>query len=780
MAVKYSKTKKAFIFSLFAIFVSFLFFGFASLYLFQDSYSKENTFKEFRVVSLNNELSYFKDTYLKNALSFTFYNTVNSLLNYTSYNYTYVNDHEKLNQLIYEGIINGSFEGNLRNDLINKTLIDFIEIYNTSLSENNYASLDFNLEKINVFEEDSYYLSLQAEVTYYLGTVDNISSWNISDSFIVSTQFFDLSNPEFILSRNNSILIETVDVFAGNVDWDESTLNDTLNYNLLSIYEEPSHSYTIGNSFIRRMLNISEGSYKNVWGFWSFDNDLANAGVFDSSLRNELATHRGNTISIYSFDNETIILDTIFNSILSGPNASNNGANCNVSGIKSEGCSFDGVDDFINISDSGLVNISENFSISIWTKFFDSRNNVGFIGKGTGNPSFNTYFNGGVMYLDISDDLGNSLLDIELSENLSDNIWHNVILVKKSDILYSYIDGFLESETNLSSLTGFLDDDSDITLGGGPNNFLGTIDEFAFYTKSLETENIAEIYESKQSILVDYYDSFFGEEVYFDGVDDYIVLNINSSFDFSNEFSLEFWIKPTDVLRANTVFDSTDLLKTKGFKLSINQSVLQFSSSAGTSINSYENIEDKLTYITITYDGINNISMYVNSNMVNSSSLFAIADSDDNVYFGSDVEQTNFYIGSIDEIRLKNVTMPISEIKNNFYNFKANAKGCCNYISLINPNTMGYNISPTYDENISYSSKIFYDYYERGIDKYNITLYELTNLSSNVIDEPFYNLKFDICLMQAYSVFDYDPDPQIIVGSNESFDCSYLVTEGIY
>ena len=105
---------------------------------------------------------------------------------------------------------------------------------------------------------------------------------------------------------------------------------------------------------------------------------------------------------------------------------------------------------------------------------------------------------------------------------------------------------------------------------------------------------------------------------------------------------------------------------------------------------------------------------------------------------------------------------------------------------MINPNKFDYNES-FYLQNVSYSSKLFYDAYNRGISN-NITLWNLTNVTSGNVDDYYYNFLYDNCLHAAFNVEEYAnanlniSDDWVVhpVDTIDGGSCSNLVKFGVY
>lgn len=784
--------KKGFVFSLFALFLSFLLFSFSFLFLFDEPYSEENLFKESRIISLNDELNYFRNVYVKNMVSFSFYNSINSIVNDSEFNYQLNKNITRLNELVKEAMINGSISGVPQDNLENKTIGYFYDVYEETFNDSYLAQMDFEIIDINVFEQNSYFISLQADVSYNLTSIEDISSWSFNESIVVEVSIVGQYDPEFILENNIRKRISPVELFRSNSNWSLEILNETLNNSYDSVYFEPLHKYSLGTSFINRLLNNSHSSYLNVTGFWSFDYDLDEGGVYDTSLNFEDGIYYGNTRLGISFNNGTFNSTHVedespyenLGSFVGSPD-------CIQSGVFGFGCSFDGIDDEIIFNNDDSFTFDDDFTISIWIKTSDSSSNVNLIKKGESGSHFHLSLDSGLLNFEIEDNLGNGPLILTSEDELNDSNFHHIaVVVNKSNVVKIYIDGILDSTLNISSITGAITNSQDLVIGGQLSNFyLGVIDEVNIFSKALIDKEVTTLFEDKQITNIDYIDSLYGSAIYFDGVDD--ILNLtNSSFNLQGNSAVEIWFKNSKTSSEHVPFgsivDNRDPTNSKGFSIEAgslrNKSQLAI---GGVSTFDFDILEDDWNHIVVSKDSSNNIEIYVNSILVRSENSI-INPTDSRFSMGLNrVDETSFFNGFIDEVKFYNRTLLASEVKTNYLNYESSAKGCCNYLSLINPTILGFDKSPQYDLNTSYSSKVFYDFYNRSNrqDKdyiYDITLFEPTNLSSNDVNEPYYNLKFDICLMQAYSVFDFDLNANIIFRRNNTEFCENLVSDGIY
>ena len=152
----------------------------------------------------------------------------------------------------------------------------------------------------------------------------------------------------------------------------------------------------------------------------------------------------------------------------------------------------------------------------------------------------------------------------------------------------------------------------------------------------------------------------------FDGVDDYVVLPNESSFDFTNQLTIEFWMK------SSTTPEQWDALVAKGdtsWRLALNTSgLVGFAGSDSFSevFSTTSVTNGSWVHIAATYNGSNAI-IYVNGIEENRlSATNNIRTNNYNVSFGQNLEALNrFYNGNIDDIRIWNVARTATEISTN-------------------------------------------------------------------------------------------------------------------
>ena len=179
-------------------------------------------------------------------------------------------------------------------------------MYKNDFYQNYKGNLTYTINAINIYEESPFYVSIQVFGEYDVTTIDNISSWNFNDTFKIKVPIYEFNDPEFTLNTENNYTIKYVDLYNSNINWTLESFNDSLVNVYSSMYIEPFHKYTIGTSFLNRLINSSTTSYKNVIGFYSFDYDEEENGVYDTSGFANIGKHYGNTHMLMKFDNSTV------------------------------------------------------------------------------------------------------------------------------------------------------------------------------------------------------------------------------------------------------------------------------------------------------------------------------------------------------------------------------------------------------------------------------------------------------------------------------------------
>ena len=147
--------------------------------------------------------------------------------------------------------------------------------------------------------------------------------------------------------------------------------------------------------------------------------------------------------------------------------------------------------------------------------------------------------------------------------------------------------------------------------------------------------------------------------------------------------------------------------------------------------------------------------------------------------------KTKYFSGIIDEFRTYNTALPPSQVLEHYYNYKQKAKSCCSTITLINPNALGYNTAMYPNSDVSYSSRLFFERYNNA-NPYDITIYDVKDneqpfiITSDETHTAYYNFHMDICLANAFNIFHYAADSEIIKHGIDGGNCSKLIEAGLY
>lgn len=803
MAMRYSKS--AFVFSFLALFISILVYGFAMYYLNLNSFSEVSNIDSHRISSINSQIDYFDSIFLDSALKISSNLALIDIINYSnnSVNYIKLNkNYTKLNSLFYELMTNSSLDSIHINNYDNFSIYNLTDIFKNDFESKSRVNFTFKLINLNIYESQPYYVDFVFLISYNVSMIDNLSSWNITEYKKISLPVYDFVNPDFLLNANKSIPIKSYDMYSSNLNWNLTNFNNTLNNFLSIVFLNKNYEYTLGNSFLSNLLNYSIHSYDKVLAFYSFDYDLEHNYLYDSA--NNL-----NTASKF-YDNSYLLLD--FNSNqFSDKSVYNHFLNNKITnslqktGVDLNGSIFDGVDDYINISNSNFnLNFTNELSISFWL-------NPSSFPLGTNKSTIFVYGNN-----------SNNLVEIDLLSsgkiqfiigNHSNGKYHKFISSSNISLdKFSFIVVSFDGNTGIgkiyinNKLNNFNDDFSlqtskkidnfnfsisNITLGynfysSNISFYNGSLDEFGVFSKVLSNHEISNLYGSIRVKRIDYQSSFHGSAIHFDGIDDYVLIKNNLlATDFNSNFSIGVWFKSYNNSGNHTIYSKYYPLV---LKIENDTLISGFydSNFLFNNLSFFNLTENKNYYVVSTWNkSSKNYSLYVNSKLVNSS-IFSNGPSivnNDFFYLGVDKNSTEFkrffFNGLIDEFKVYNKTLSFDDIVNNYYDYNSFSKGCCNYLTLVNPNYLGLNDSNHVD-NVSYSSKVFFDYYNRGRVFENISLWSLSNITSSSYNTNYFNFLVDSCMIQAYDLPYNNINLSFRNQGNYSGKCENLIKLGIY
>jgi len=172
---------------------------------------------------------------------------------------------------------------------------------------------------------------------------------------------------------------------------------------------------------------------------------------------------------------------------------------------------FDGIDDFVDITSTGL-SLGNDWSVSAWINTNDkSLDGAAFRGWfSTGGYNTATKFKFSVRsdngYVAVWEGNGQVIVG---NSNIVDNNWHNVIVTKTASEISLFVDGTQQSTVSNSETWSF----DDIYLGAGGRStgvtnagmWNGAIDEVSVFNTTLSQSDVTAIYNSGVPASLDTY-----------------------------------------------------------------------------------------------------------------------------------------------------------------------------------------------------------------------------------------------------------------------------------
>ncbi len=160
---------------------------------------------------------------------------------------------------------------------------------------------------------------------------------------------------------------------------------------------------------------------------------------------------------------------------------------------------FDGTDDYVTIGDSNSLDISSDFSISLWVKTSTTANTV-ILEKSNDNTNYHLHMSGdtaGALQFGITSNASTGR--ISGTQVVNDNRWHHVVgtFSDSSNTLRLYIDGVL-SQSNTGASDTVSGNSQSLLLGSrsGSAAFPGSLDEARIYSRALTQVEISALYQA--------------------------------------------------------------------------------------------------------------------------------------------------------------------------------------------------------------------------------------------------------------------------------------------
>ncbi len=297
----------------------------------------------------------------------------------------------------------------------------------------------------------------------------------------------------------------TTGYFNGTIDevqiWNRTLTADEINllYQSNAVYGNTTLMLQMPNKGVRNAdSNLNTLTYRNqtviqndtgLVGYWNLDEGTGTAAYDKSGY--------GNT-------------GTLTNINTSNPNGltSNSTSGWNESGRFGYGLKFDGVNDYVNVTDSNSLDITGELTVTAWIKHSHTParwHGIAYKGEeGTNNYHFAVSPDGF-----LAGGMGNGTVwDTQTSTYTVTTEWTHVAFVAKAnDFNKMYANGVEVYTRGLPN--GFQTNARDLVIGQGyvpaAEFFNGTIDEVRIYNRSLTAQEIIEMYNQTRPAGYEYY-----------------------------------------------------------------------------------------------------------------------------------------------------------------------------------------------------------------------------------------------------------------------------------
>lgn len=463
------------------------------------------------------------------------------------------------------------------------------------------------------------------------------------------------------------------------------------------------YNRALSNSEIQRLYRMGSGDYATPPGdseggvaYWSFDHNLTGRTVVDE------------------FGNYDGVL---------GTQSGSNHPRYTTNATRGTALSFDGDDDYVELSNTSVFRFTSNFTVSTWVKPDILENeHHGIVGwPDVDNWLIYTWGNG--LIVRYENQAGNQQTVNPTGADVKNaSRWQHITIGydnTTNDWLY-YINGVHEAT---GSETGGIGDAGWSTpaigtynIAGGDQSWEGEIDEMRIYNRLLRDHEVHEIYQqgtfgrdlrplTTQGGLVGYWslDEDSGQFVYdlsgqgnnattrnfdgdeqgaqgilstssyrLDGSNDYLRLDDDPSLDINGEITVSAWAKFSDVSTTQSIISKGQNVDSGNinYRLGIGHeatSTLDFGyydggwARAGSGGSALQN--GKWYHLVGVYDG-NSYITYVNGKQDDSLQSSSAPVEDNNwLAIGQSSEASQYVDGKIDEVRIYNRSLTPAEIQ---------------------------------------------------------------------------------------------------------------------
>jgi len=334
----------------------------------------------------------------------------------------------------------------------------------------------FNLFKAGIKDQPIAY-TMSTGVWVHIVAVQSASSWQL---FINGSSIGTFSNSDAYQSsagRNLRIAGDSTYPYVKPID---GLIDDVRIYNRALSASEIKQLYNMGGSKLATSQVNTAGTLKSgLVGYWTFDGKDTPWTSATAATTRDLSGNN-NTGTLTNMNQRSSV----------------------VPGVAGQGLNFDGVDDYVMISDNDSLDFGTgNMSVCAWVKtssaFNDSRNIFDKDMPEVGNPSYLLYIDGGNARF-ILGTSGGDYVAVS-STNVNDQQWHYICATRNSGSANGvkiYIDG-IQNGSMATDNGGTVSNAEDVYIGrfdGASGAFPGLIDDVRIYNRALSASEVKQLY----------------------------------------------------------------------------------------------------------------------------------------------------------------------------------------------------------------------------------------------------------------------------------------------
>ncbi|QTY25897.1 LamG-like jellyroll fold domain-containing protein [Flavobacterium sp. CS20] len=219
----------------------------------------------------------------------------------------------------------------------------------------------------------------------------------------------------------------------------------------------------------------------------------------------------------------------------------------------------------------------------------------------------------------------------------------------------------LTATTNTSSLVWYDVMTGGNALAGAPTPSTTAVGETSYWVSSINSRGCESV---RTEIVVNVNPVLPATHLNFDGVNDYVELTSESSFDFTNQMTIEFWMKSD---YNPTQWDAIIAKGDDSWRIALNQDgTLNFAgSNAFGDVSSVSSvIDNSWHHVAVTY---NNVEAIIYIDGIQNSAVTGSGTINNSTYpvsIGENLQATGrFYQGNIDEVRIWDVARTAEQIE---------------------------------------------------------------------------------------------------------------------